>query len=89
MVQKRGRARAEKANYIVIAEATSTSKVREETNLIHEAMMLQAVQEVQNMQVCKREEYDMKVSCIFVIRIVRVLLLLNILRASSNTWNRL
>ena len=73
MVQKRGRARAEKSNYTVIAEASSTSKAREETNLVHEAMMLEAVQEVQNMQMCKIEEYDVQVSCIFVIIIVRVL----------------
>ena len=66
MVQKRGRARAKDSSYANIAEATSTSKVREERNLIHEAMMLEAVSEVQEMQIYRREDYDMKVRLIVI-----------------------
>ena len=62
MVQKRGRARAKESNYTVIAEATSESRAREETNIIHEEMMLEAILEVQRMQADQKDQYDAIVS---------------------------
>ena len=62
MVQKRGRARAKESNYTVIAEATSESRAREETNIIHEEMMLEAILEVQRMQTDQKDQYDAIVS---------------------------
>ena len=58
MVQKRGRARAKQSEYTVIAEESSQSKVREKINIIHEAMMQEAIVEVQELQEHRREEYN-------------------------------
>ena len=50
------------SKYTVIAEESSMSKVREKINLIHEAMMHEAIKEVQELQELRNEEYNKMVS---------------------------
>ena len=57
MVQKRGRARAKFSEYAVIGEESSGGRLREKINIIHESLMAQAINQIQDMQEMQREQY--------------------------------
>ena len=50
MVQERGRARAKFSEY-------AESRLREKINIIHESLMAQAINQVQDMQEIQKEQY--------------------------------